>query len=278
MLSLKRQERTRKALAYAVALSLGISLIFPLLWIFLTSFKPPDITFAIPPVWNFRPTLENYVAVATRPGLLRVAANTVIVSLVATALNMAVGTLAAYSMARFRTGGMPLLFTTLAVRALPPVVLGLPFFIVFLNLGLVNTLQGLVIAYTAFMLPNTIWLLLAFFNDIPVDIEEAALVDGCTRFRAFLAVAVPLAKPGLIVTGVYSLLRAWNHFFYGLILTSTSASTTLPVEAAQFVGEYAVRWGEVSAISSLIILPPILVVFFMQEQLSKGLMLGGLKG
>jgi multiple sugar transport system permease protein len=272
-----RQKTIQVILAYAVAIVFAVVLLFPLGWVILTSIKPPALTFTIPPAWQFTPTFENYTAVLARPGLLKAATNTLIVSISATLLNLTVGTLAAYSMARYRAGGMPLLFITLAVRTMPAVVLGLPFFILFMNLRLVDTLQGLVLAYTAFMLPNTIWLLLAFFADIPKEMEEAALVDGSTRFQAFWKVVLPLARPGLIVTGIYSLMWAWNHFFFGLILSARNA-TTLPVVAAQFVGEYAIRWGEVSAISTIIILPPIIAVFLLQGRLAKGLMLGGVKG
>jgi multiple sugar transport system permease protein len=127
------------------------------------------------------------------------------------------------------------------------------------------------------MLPNTIWLMLAFFQDVPRELEEAALVDGCSRFGAFWRIALPVAKPGLLVTGFYNLMGAWNHFFYGLTL-STSRSRTLPVHAAELIGEYAIRWGEVSAIGTILILPPIVIVIFMQRHLSSGLMLGGIKG
>jgi multiple sugar transport system permease protein len=276
-MSLRRRRAGRIAVAYAVAGGFGVVLAVPLLWIVLTSLKPTALTFALPPVLWFTPTLDHYRAVLARPAFPRIAANTAVVSLATTALTLTLGTLAAYGMARFQTGGRKLLYGTLVLRALPPIVLGLPMFILFTRLGLIDTLWGLTLAYTAFMLPNTIWLMLAYFQDVPAELEEAALIDGCSRFGAFRRVALPLATPGLVVTGFYNLMGAWNHFFYGLTL-STQHARTLPVHAAELIGEYAIRWGEVSAIGTMLILPPIVVVLLIQKHLRSGLALGGVKG
>lgn len=276
-MGIKLQRRINLVIAFLIAMGMVIWLIFPPFWMILTSFKYGRDVFDLPPKLIFTPTLANYFSIFGRPDLLRVFINTILVSVIASGLTLLFGSMAAYSMARFRTGGQPLLFGTLLFRVLPPIVIGLPFFIVFSRLQLIDTVRGLVIAYIAFLLPNTIWLMIPFFGDIPREIEEAALVDGCNRFRAFLYVVLPLAQPGLVVTGIYNLLGSWNHFFYGLILTSFNART-LPVEASNFVGEYALQWGEVSAIGSLLIIPPILVAFFLQKYLVRGLTLGAVKG
>lgn len=276
-MGIKLQKRLWLTISFLIALSMVMWLIFPPMWMILTSFKRGRDVFALPPKLIFTPTIENYLLIFGRPDLLQVFWNTVIVSVVASALTLIIGSMAAYSMARFRTGGQALLFGTLLFRVLPPIVIGLPFFILFSRLHLIDTLSGLVLAYVAFLLPITIWLMIPFFGDIPREIEEAALVDGCSRFGAFVRVVLPLAQPGLVVTGIYSLLGAWNHFFFGLILTSFNART-LPVEASNFVGEYALQWGEVSAIGSLLIIPPIMVAFFLQKYLVRGLTLGAVKG
>jgi len=275
--SLRAQGFVRVALAYATALTLGFVLTLPLLWIALTAVKPTTLTFQMPPALVFAPTLDHFRAILARPTFWPIVLNTVVVTLATTATTLTLGTLAAYGMARYRAGGMPLLYTTLAIRALPPIVLGLPMFVLFTRIGLIDTWAGLTMAYTAFMLPNTIWLMLAFFQDIPRELEEAALADGCTRFGAFWRIALPVARSGLLVTGFYNMMGAWNHFFYGLTL-STARSRTLPVHAAELIGEYTIRWGEVSAIGTILILPPIVLVIFMQRHLSSGLMLGGIKG
>ncbi|MEM4234737.1 MAG: carbohydrate ABC transporter permease [Candidatus Methanomethylicaceae archaeon] len=276
-MGIKLKSQLTHMISFTIALLMVIWLIVPPFWMILTSFKYGRDVFDLPPKLIFSPTLENYFSIFNRPDLIRVFANTVLVSVIASLITIAVGSMAAYSMARFGTGGQPLLFGTLLFRVLPPIVIGLPFFIVFSRLRLIDTLRGLVIAYVAFLLPNTIWLLIPFFGEVPREIEEAALVDGCSRFKAFLLVVLPLVQPGLIVTGIYNLLGSWNHFFYGLILTSFNART-LPVEASNFVGEYALQWGEVSAIGSLLIIPPILVTFFLQKYLVRGLTLGAVKG
>ncbi len=277
MITLRNQGLGRIALAYLTAGLLGFVLTLPLVWIALTAFKPTALTFQMPPSLIFAPTLDHFRAILARPTFLPIVLNTVVVTLATTVTTLSLGTLAAYGMARYRAGGPPLFYTTLAIRALPPIVLGLPMFILFTRTGLIDTWAGLTMAYTAFMLPNTIWLMLAFFEDIPRELEEAALVDGCSRFGAFWRIALPVAKPGLLVTGFYNMMGAWNHFFYGLTL-STSRSRTLPVHAAELIGEYTIRWGEVSAIGVVLILPPIILVIFMQRHLSSGLMLGGIKG
>lgn len=277
MNSLRGQGFVRIALAYATALALGFVLTLPLLWIAITAIKPTALTFQMPPTLIFTPTLDHFRAIFTRPTFWPIVLNTVVVTLATTVTTLTLGTFAAYGMARYRAGGAPLLYTTLAIRALPPIVLGLPMFVLFTRIGLIDTWAGLTMAYTAFMLPNTIWLMLAFFQDIPRELEEAALADGCTRFGAFWRIALPVARSGLLVTGFYNMMGAWNHFFYGLTL-STSRSRTLPVHAAELIGEYTIRWGEVSAIGTVLILPPIVLVIFMQRHLSSGLMLGGIKG
>lgn len=275
--SLRRRQVGRLALTYAMAIALGISLSLPILWIFLTAFKPPALAFTSPPTWFFEPTLDHFRAVFSRPEFWKAFGNTLAVTVMTTIVTLGTGTLAAYGMARYRAGGQSLYYATLVIRALPPIVLGLPMFVLFIRLNLIDTLSGLTIAYTAFMLPNTIWLMLGFFQALPRSLEEAALVDGCTRFGAFVRIALPLARPGLVVTGFYNAVGAWSHFFYGLMLSSSDART-LPVYATQLLGEYSVRWGEVSAVGAILVLPPMLLVVLMQRQLRSGLVLGGLKG
>ncbi len=275
--SLRLRAALRLTISYLTAILLGAFLSLPILWIVMTAFKPTSLVLTMPPTWVFGPNVEHFRAVFARPEFWSALSNTAIVTVATMTVTLSVGTLAAYGMARHRAGGAPLIYTTLAIRALPPIVTGLPMFVLFTKLGLIDTLPGLTVAYTAFMLPNTIWLMLGFFQAVPKSLEEAALVDGCTRFGAFLRIALPLAKPGLVVTGFYNVVGAWNHFFFGLTL-STSNARTLPVYAAQLIGEYSIRWGEVSAIGTVLILPPIVLVIMMQRHLAGGLTLGGVKG
>jgi multiple sugar transport system permease protein len=277
MASLSHENRLRVTAAYMTAGALAAALILPLAWIILTSIKPTTEIFTLPPIKSFSPTLDHYKAVFVKPDFLRSLMNTLVVSLSTAVVTIVVGALAAYSMARYRFGGNAFLYGTLAIRALPPIVLGLPMFILFTRLGLIDTLTGLTLAYTAFMLPNTIWLMLAFFQDIPKEIEEAGFVDGCGRFGVFWRISLPMARSGIIVTGFYNLVGAWNHFFYGLTL-SMSQARTLPVTAAALIGEHSIKWGEVSAMGTLLLIPPIVVILLIHKKLAGGLMLGGVKG
>jgi multiple sugar transport system permease protein len=275
--SLRLRSVGRMALTYVAAIGLGSFLSLPLVWIVLTALKPTSLVLTNPPTWFFIPTFEHFGVILTSAQFWLDLFNTAVVTIATMVVTLSVGTLAAYGMARHRAGGRPLLYTTLAIRALPPVVLGLPMFVLFTRLGLIDTLSGLTIAYTGFMLPNTIWLMLGFFESVPVSLEEAALIDGCTQFGAFLRIAVPLVRPGLAVTGFYNAIGAWNQFFFGLTL-STSHARPLPVYVSQLLGEYSIKWGEVSAIGTVLLLPPIVLVILMQRQLAGGLTLGGVKG
>ncbi len=276
-MGLHTRRKVTKGVSAIIALFFTLWLVFPPFWMFITSFKESKDAISIPPRLIFNPTIKNYVSIFNRPDFGKVFTNTVIASAVSSVLVLIIGSMAAYSMARFNTGGSPAMFGTLLFRVLPPIVIGLPFYIIFSRIGLLDTLTGLTIAYIAILLPNTIWLLIPFYRDIPLEVEESGLVDGCTRFGVFLRIVLPLARPGLIVTGIYTIMGAWNHFFFGLILTSFNART-LPIEASNFVGEYALQWGEVSAIGSILIVPPILIAFCLQKYLVKGLTLGAVKG
>jgi multiple sugar transport system permease protein len=269
--------RLRLIIVYVFALALAASLVLPPGWLVLTSLKPVALTFALPPVWIFTPTLEHYVAVLSRPNFIRVLSNTLIVSVVSTAITIVFGSLAAYSIARFQTGGVRLLYATLIARVLPPVVLALPFFVLFYRLGLTDTLQGLIITYGTFALPTVIWIMIPFFDEIPRELEEAAIVDGCSRLGAMWRVTFPLARSGLIVTTLLTFMSAWNQFFFALVLASERAKT-LPLEASAFISDYAIEWGPVAAMGSILIIPPILAVLFLQGRLVRGLTLGGVKG
>lgn len=269
--------RGRNIVAYIVGLILVLVLVVPPLYMISISLKEGRDVFALPPKFIFKPSLENYKVIFSSKGFLKVVWNTVFISAVSTILTEAIGAMAAYSIAKFKTGGKPVLYSVLIMRVLPAVVLGLPMFIMFTKLRILDTVGGLVLAYVGFLLPNTVWLMIPFFQGIPKSIEEAAKIDGCSNFRTFISVSLPLCRSGLIVTTVYNITGAWNHFYYALTLAPTK-TRVLSVEASQYVGEYAVQWGTVAAISSVLIIPPAVLIFFIQKHLVAGLALGGVKG
>ena len=169
-------------------------------------------------------------------------------------------------------------FWILSTRMMPPIVTIIPLFIFFGTLNLLNTKTAVVIAYTAFNLPFVTWMMKSYFQDLPVELEEAAMVDGDTRWGAFIRVALPLARPGLAATAIFSLILAWNEFLLALILTHTERSQTLPIGISGRVTQYTTYWGEISAAGFLASIPIMIFAFIVQRHLVRGLSFGAVKG
>ena len=273
--------RRRKRPPLGRIIFLGLWLIFllaPLYWMFITSIKPSDDYLAVPPVWfPDEPTIVHYTAAlfAYRgfDGLI----NSLIVSIAATILSAFLGTLMAYSLARFNTGGQHLSFWVLSQRFLPPIAVILPTFLIYRSLGLNDTHFGLVIAYTVFTLPVSVWMMYAYFRQLPRSLEDAALVDGCTRWSAFWRIAVPLAMPGIVAAAVFAFIACWTEFFFALILTSRNAFT-LPTVFRAFIGFQGAQYGEASALSVVSLVPSIILGILVQRHLVRGLTLGAVRG
>jgi multiple sugar transport system permease protein len=265
----------------ARALLLGSFLLFtfaPLYSMFITSIKPSDDYLAVPPVWfPAQPTLLHYTAAlfAYRgfDGLI----NSLIISLAATFLSTSLGTLMAYSLARFNTGGQHLSFWVLSQRFLPPIATVLPIFLIYRAVGLHDTHFGLIIAYTVFTLPVTVWMMFAYFRQMPKSLEEAALVDGCTRWQSLWRVAIPLAAPGIVAAAVFAFIACWTEFFFALILTSRTAFT-LPTVFRAFLGFQGAQYGEASALAMVSLVPSIILGILVQRHLVRGLTLGAVRG
>lgn len=250
----------------------------PLYWMFITSIKPSDDYLAVPPVWfPAEPTLLHYTAALFTyrgfDGLI----NSLIISLAATLLSTVLGTLMAYSLARFNTGGQHLSFWVLSQRFLPPIATVLPIFLIYRALGLHDTHFGLIIAYTVFTLPVTVWMMFAYFRQMPKSLEEAALVDGCTRWQSLWRVAIPLAAPGIVAAAVFAFIACWTEFFFALILTSRTAFT-LPTVFRAFLGFQGAQYGEASALAMVSLVPSIILGILVQRHLVRGLTLGAVRG
>jgi len=261
------------ALALAILFVLG-----PLYWVAITSIKPSNDYLAVPPVWfPSQPTLIHYWAALFAYRGLDGLINSVIVSVLATLLSALLGTPMAYSLARFNTGGQHLSFWVLSQRFLPPIAVVLPIFLIYRSTGLYDTHAGLIIAYTVFTLPVTIWMMFAYFRQMPRSLEEAALVDGCTRWESFIRVAVPLALPGVVAASVFAFIACWTEFFFALVLTSRHAFT-LPTVFRAFLGFQGSQYGESSALSMVSLLPSIALGILVQKHLVRGLTLGAVRG
>lgn len=262
-------------------LLIGAFLLFTLLpfyWAFITSIKPADQYLASPPVWfPDEPTLVHYTTSLFAYRGLQGLINSIIVSVAATVLSAVLGTLMAYSLARFRTGGNHLSFWVLSQRFLPPIAIVMPIFLIYRSLGLHDTHFGLIIVYTVFTLPVTVWMMLAYFNQMPRSLEQAALVDGCTRWGAFWKIAVPLAAPAIAAAAVFAFIACWTEFFFALILTSRNAFT-LPTVFRSFISFQGAQYGEAAALAVVSLAPSIALGVLVQRHLVRGLTLGAVRG
>jgi multiple sugar transport system permease protein len=255
--------------------------LFPVVWMVLTSFKTQAEFFANPPVFiphSF--DLTNYVNAMPFPpdgrGGFQGLRDSLIISVSSTAASVVIGSLAAYSFARFRTGGENLSFWVLSTRMFPPVASALPLFLVFRSIHLLDTHMALIIANTVFNLPFVIWLMKGFFEDLPMDLEEAALIDGCSHFEALRRIVLPLVTPGLVATGLFSFIFSWNEFMFALLLTRNEVRT-LTVIVPSLVGGHEILWGEVAAVGTIAIIPGIVLAIALQRYLVRGLTLGAVK-
>ena len=265
-------------------LASGLTVVFilvlgPILWLLLNSFKTNVEALSIPPRLIFPATLDNYHAVVVRnPDFSRFYFNSVFSSLVATAIVLVLGIPAAYVLARASFRGKVLLaFLILATRMVPQIALGIPTYLIALRFNLLDTYTVLIVSYVAFNLPFSIWLLMGFVRTIPFDLEEAAVIDGCTRLQAILRVVLPLMGPGLAAVGILIMIVCWREFFLPLILTSSVQAKPLSVVAGQFITEYGINWGQMSAFSLLTLMPVIIIAVYAQKYLISGLTMGAVK-
>jgi multiple sugar transport system permease protein len=251
----------------------------PFLWFVLTSFKNATEISAIPPVLvpsfhggNYRAAIEHY-------GLLRYIGNSVLVATGTTVICIAVASLAAFALARFRwPWGRYYLMLLLAFSMFPQIAIAGPVWRLLSWLGWLNSYHGIVAAYISLSLPFAAWVLATFFKELPYDIEEAALVDGCTRWQALRLVVLPLAAPGLFTAAILVFIHAWNEFFFALIILTYPARQTLPVGIALFPGEYTMPWGEIAAASTIATLPLVALTLAFQRRIVQGLSAGAVKG
>ena len=264
-------------LRYCLAIVVLVIFLFPIYWLFMISFKTPEEIFAHPPVWVPESLqLANY-RVLFKDGDADTVLNSFIIATVSTILSMVLGTMCAYSIARFRTGGNFFSDWVLSNRMIPPIVIVFPVFLLFVTLGWVDTFQGLIILYTAFNLPYVIWMMRGYIQDIPLELEESALVDGCTRWQVFVRVVWPMVRGGLFATAVFTFVFAWNEFIFALILTRSEA-TTFPVQVTHYFGGQSNFWAKIAAMSVLGTVPIFIAVAMLQRFLVRGLSLGAVKG
>jgi multiple sugar transport system permease protein len=265
-----------------IVLLVGLMLliyIFPYAYLVLTSVKPASEAIAIPPtIFPSQFSLENYWNITNYPIVQYSFLNSLIIAVISTALAIMLAVPAAYGIARFGSWpGRIFLVVALIARMIPPVSVAIPFFALMRTLGLVDTHIGVALAHTTISLPLSIWLLTGFFEGIPNQLEEAARVDGTSRFGAFFRVIIPVVVGGIAVTAIFAFLASWNEFLFSLLLTSTQVKTA-PLAIAEFKSQYGIQWGTMTSLAILYSLPVIIFSLFMQKRIVSGMTMGAVKG
>ena len=272
----------KRTLAYAAACGALLIALAPIYWLVTISLKREIDQFAYPPQWiGFHVTLQHYTAAFSGGSFAIFFMNSVMLAAMSTVAALAIGVPAAYGLSRIewpRGWDRNISGWILSTRMLPPIVTIVPLFLMLRDARLLNSLTGLAIVYTGFNLPFVVWMMRGFFDEVPREIEEAAMLDGETRVGALLRIVLPLVRPGLAATAIFCLIVSWNEFLFALILTQTGAAMTLPVGIASRVTQYEIQWGAMSAAGVVAMLPVLIFAAVAQKYLVRGLSLGAVKG
>ena len=279
---MKKSGRIFKRIIFWILTSLILlGVLGPLVWIYLTAFKSKYIIFAgtLKGQLIFTPTLENFIRLfdTMQFPFFRVLGNSLIISIVSTIVVMIIALPAAYSFARWNTGGGHILFNTIASRMFPGAVAAIPFFILYREIHLLDTHLGLILLFIYFNVSFATFLMYGFFRDVPVELEQAAMIDGYGRFAIFRKVVLPLVLPGIATTSVFCLIWSWNEFLFSFLFTRNVAKT-VTVLISQFWGSIDVQYGTMAAGAAISILPTLIAAWFMQRYIVRGLTFGAVKG
>lgn len=290
----RRRSPAKRALLYIAVIVVCMIFIFPILWMFATALKTRPQAFSWPPLFVWEPTLRNFIDIflkrqteieaitgwelELRTGAETFFYNSLIVTSGSIILALIIGTLAAYSFSRYRpTGTDTLMFFILSTRMLPAIVVAIPIYFFYKALGLYNTHIGLILLYTMFNLPFAVWMMKSFFDEIPEEILQAAMVDGTKPIKIFYKIALPQVLSGLAATIGFLIINVWNEFLFALLLTERSART-VPVAIASTRGEVGINWGLIAALETLYVIPAIILIFLLQKYLLRGMTFGTVRG
>ncbi|MEI7989652.1 MAG: carbohydrate ABC transporter permease [Chloroflexota bacterium] len=282
---MRRRKPYETFLIYMAALLVAIITLAPPIWLFISSISTQQELLNVPVHWiPQEPTFERYIQIAVATGNASAAifrasmVNSMIIASSVTLLCIGFGSLAAYSFARMKFGGQePFLYIMLFSYMLPPIMILVPLYTIMRDLKLMDTRLGLIIVYSALIMPFAVWILRGYFQSIPHELEDAARIDGCTRLGALIRVVLPLSAPGLVATGLFCFLASWEEFLLALIFTSSPAAKTIPIAIAEFTGRHAIDYGMMAAGGVVAAIPPILLALVFQRYLISGLMSGAVK-
>jgi multiple sugar transport system permease protein len=263
-----------------------VFLLLPLYWVALTSVKTPEEYLTDPPTWLPRhPTLSHFENALGELRGWQGLQTSLVISVATMILSVLIGTSAAYSMARFRTGGKHLAFWFLSQRLMPPIAVLIPIFLLYsrysktwLGFTLIDTRIGLVLVYTVFTLPFTVWMMYGSFRQLPMEMEEAALVDGCTRLQALRRIALPLVAPGIVAAAAFAFILSWTEFLFASVLTRDDVVTLPVVVGSLAASTQASGYGEFGALGVVSLVPAIVLGVFVQRHIVRGLTLGAVSG
>lgn len=273
------RKKTGKGRDYIIAIFLVLLSIFPIIWLFLTSIKPTNEIYIWPiKIFPTNPTFQNYINLFKMGSFGRYFINSIIVSGSATLLILITGTLAAYSFARINFKGKKIMMIiVLSLLLFPPVAVIPPLFLIFRNLGLINNYFSLILGHTALYLPLAIWILTNYFRTLPRNIEDSALIDGCTPLQMIFRVLLPMSLPGLVAAGLITFVFSWNEFLLSLVLMSKNEMRTVVVGISLYPGEYSFPWELISSAIILAIIPIVLLTLVFQRYIISGLTAGATK-
>ncbi len=275
-----RHRQFNSFIIYILLIAACVFALFPIFWMVSVSLRPNMEIFIIPPAWfptTF--TTEVYEQIFANPQFVRMFLNSYFIAFAVTGVSLALATLAGYGFSRFDFRGNRLIqLFIIGTQMIPPISLIIPYFILIVSLRMYDTYPGLILTYTAFVLPFSTLMMISYFNTIPPDLEEAAMVDGCTRIGALVRVIIPIVLPGVVATGVYAFLLAWNEFLFAVTLTQSADMRLVPVGIAMLMGEHVYQWNLMMGLSVLASLPLLVMFLFLQKYLISGLTVGAVKG
>jgi multiple sugar transport system permease protein len=274
---LNRIERRFNSFIILVIIVLLLVSLSPFIWNFMTSFKDKGEYFTYPPVFISQTINFEHYTQAWNLGAGKGIQDSLIITVFTTLIALVLGSLAAYALARFKIGGENLAFWILSIRMMPPVASILPLFLFFRTLRWLDTYQALILTYALINVPFAVWMMKGFFEELPHELEEAALVDGCGRLGAFVKIALPLVTPGLVATALFCFMFSWNEFIFALIL-GRSRVTPITVNISGLIGGHEILWAEISSASIMASIPIIILAIMLQRYLVRGLTLGAVKG